>query len=1077
MAQRGLRGIGVLASHTHAPRFLHPREAGYLNTLSPCFVHLPDLRAALCLIGQIAAPAQSLWICGLLRQWAAKLDGVQGPAPLALLQQYKTLLLQQRHDHWPLPSMQMGGTVLLDDGICYWEVKLAGQHAVWQLLQAEADFKEQGFKLRLWQDGRSLSAQALLHPGTSYFLEVRPKAQAKLATATPRGGAPASVAPSLPSTLPAEAISPISLPDPCPPSPRTACAALHPPDACTDAALFVGLQHLQSCFPARPVLSLPPLLSEAAAELIARTGPLLARHFCSHSEAIILVPFLAQHHWALLVLAMPERSLQARLFDGIPGRSTTAANALVDACCAAVQATSRHLCHLHYWLQHDETSCGAYVLAHAAAVISGNQHPLHVTRALAFLQSRPPLLANLSGSGGLSPDQTAALTTLLLDKGVPQSEVAARIQGAITKLGAAPIAQALQSKIPWQGLKGIASRPDSMFRWIQPLELQDHIALRAQQRFGTSVPKAKAKKQKPAKPAKAAFSIDPAQLQLSPGSFCSAEGGPLCQLAFPEVKSQATGVCFCTPQQAAPFLADARSLSVDALGLLITAEVPLDSCGHARVSALRFPAIYTPTQEAILIAGSLMQLGDADVQIASSDMIEVEAVDTITVRVSLYKDQTRLPWDRVVEAPVRTLIQGTPELQVCRNKACDQSCQMFHAAVDETVEQLFLDLWARAFCKQAGGRVKPQDSELFQFLARIPSSAIGHVFRIAAPGIFFDPRAPDGSPHASWGVVWLPGMSFQQAQHALQTQGKALALVRLDNKYGVRTRDVDEEAVFLALRPGHDYQRLRVSAHYRLHPLPFGYQRQSITQLLRQWNWCARPLQPEKGDGVGTAWTVGSATEPPAPALPLGQGFVLITKVKEVGGRKPSAHALCASQRTRKYLLLDDDDGEPDPWQTGQDPWAAARFSQATPARADSQTASSSVTKLAQIQEDLKQNVQTLVKQHVAAAAAPPGLTEQDRRINELEVGLTELKHQTQKFETWFQNFGTKVSDQAQAVATLQTQVHEQRQDITKCRSELQVAVSSLQSEMSSQLASQLQGQFEQIQALFSGGDKKARTS
>ena len=211
---------------------------------------------------------------------------------------------------------------------------------------------------------------------------------------------------------------------------------------------------------------------------------------------------------------------------------------------------------------------------------------------------------------------------------------------------------------------------------------------------------------------------------------------------------------------------------MDAPHLLITSELPQDTWGSARI---RFPAVYVPTQEAVLIAGSLLQLGDSDVQVAVAEMEAVDTVDAITVRVSLYQDQTKLS----------CILQSTLELQVCRNSACAQTCCMFHPAVDETFYQLFLDLWARNYCKQSGSKAKPAEAELFQFLARIPSSAIGHVFKTQAAGLFFDPRAPDGSPHASWGVVLLPGVPPASATYAPDTAQSACFGETLKPVYGV----------------------------------------------------------------------------------------------------------------------------------------------------------------------------------------------------------------------------------------------------------------------------------------------------
>ena len=132
-------------------------------------------------------------------------------------------------------------------------------------------------------------------------------------------------------------------------------------------------------------------------------------------------------------------------------------------------------------------------------------------------------------------------------------------------------------------------------------------------------------------------------------------------------------------------------------------------------------------------------------------------------------------------------MQHIPELQVCKDKQCDGSCNLFHPSVEESVTQLFQDVWARAYSRAAGGRAPPPEAELFQAFVRVPYHP---------PFQYIEPRSSEGLPHASWAVVWLPGASFAEASHALRTNAKALALVRLGSRYGLRTRDADEQSLF-----------------------------------------------------------------------------------------------------------------------------------------------------------------------------------------------------------------------------------------------------------------------------------------
>ena len=58
----GARGFGLRSMRSGKMRHLHPAEGALLCTVPPTFAFPCDLRAALSLLGQIAAPLQVLWL-------------------------------------------------------------------------------------------------------------------------------------------------------------------------------------------------------------------------------------------------------------------------------------------------------------------------------------------------------------------------------------------------------------------------------------------------------------------------------------------------------------------------------------------------------------------------------------------------------------------------------------------------------------------------------------------------------------------------------------------------------------------------------------------------------------------------------------------------------------------------------------------------------------------------------------------------------------------------------------------------------------------------------------------------------
>ena len=802
----GLSGVGVPSSHTGELRFLHPAEAGILNALPPRHRLPLNLRSALCLVGQLSSPLQSLWISASLRAWASDSFAETAPCPLQLLGNFQSELLSARKDRWLTPSLLEGGEYSVRDeaGTHAWRVPnllTAGE-----LIAIEKAIRGPGHSLQVFELARCLHPTALLHPkpaGPTYNLTVslkRARLGAEASADMVHDQAGLDVAPQAPASVPTEtSLGPLRTVTPYGgslASDASALAAEQQPEqgpasvvpifpdesqiGVTDTALWCGLSQLIKDFPHSFVLLLPPTVAGELLRSAAATSsftPELIAAAALPDDSRLLVPFLHMNHWTLLVLQVQGRTASAQVFDGIPGRNTDSARELAKVLCFLGGCCLDGFCEATRWTQQGADDCGAIVLAHAKSLLDPREDSDHLSWALSFLSALPQLPFALRGCGGLSTAQEQELQRLLVSKGVPQEAVVARLQAAKTKLGSGPLAEALSQKNVWQSLKAAASRPGALFKWVQPEELQAHIEQRAQTRFGTDVARPRAKKQRQARPlVTAPLHVDPQSLQLAPGSFVAKSGSPLGQLSFSEVQACATGVCFCSTSQVKPFLTEAKNLSVDALALVTTAELAADFIGLARVSSLRFPVIFAPTQEAILVSGSLVQLGDEDVQLAVADIAEVENIPTVVCRLSVFRDECKIPWDKFGEAPIRMLLQHVPEFQVCHNAACDHTaCSAFHAAVDEEVEHLFLDIWARQWSRLAGGRAKPSEAEVFQAFARIPSSALPHAFRTTLPGLYLEPRASDGTgPHSSWAVVWLPGATAAQAAHALRTNEKAI---------------------------------------------------------------------------------------------------------------------------------------------------------------------------------------------------------------------------------------------------------------------------------------------------------------
>ena len=810
----------------------------------------------------------------------------------------------------------------------------------------------------------------------------------------------------------------------------------------------------------------------------------------------LMTVFAHANHWSLLVLeVLPSHQIRAQLFDGIPGRNFHAAEKLAARIGQVWNMLVPQIEVFSWFPQVDAHCCGAIALLHASKYLLGSSvPPWQLVSELEDIACLSRLLPRAWASGGLSQEQEQAFKAILAERRVNPQQVQERATAAISKVGAQAIAKALAHKNPWPALKVAASQPGAAFKYVTAEELEAQIEKRATQRFGSAVKAGKAKKQgKPAKKPPANLHVDPAHLQMTPGSFVAAGGGALAQIDFNEVQAHSTGLAFCTAAQMQPFIANFRTMSVDSLAIVSTAVIPEEALAGLPASNIRYPAHYSPTSEPILLRGTLLQLGDEGVELAKQDITELEPLQTISFRISAYRDEVGFDWNEFIKSPVKCIFHAFPCFSLCEDGSCPGDCPRFHRAVDEPLEQLVLDVWARQWCKLEGGKTSSEDAAVFHALIRVPASSVKHFQTAQTLGLYLEPRSSDGfAAHSGFAVIWLPNADKAAAQHALRTCEKALCLARLGKKWGLRVRECDEESVHAAFRPGIPYVKVRIQFKWKLHPLPVGFQRHQLAALLKRWQWTARPLQPLKSDSAGASWLVGSENEPPSDALPVGDSYALITLQKGLP-QGPAQVPLCASRKTKRHIIYDDGEAGPsetDPWTTGPDPWSRAASSVRPPPGLPppSQASTATGTKLARLREELQADVEEKVQSEChkhGQATFKDFAASQEDRFRKLEVSVSELRMQSEKFEGWFSSFGKQVSENSSQIKAVNGKIAQQQSQLTQVHSEVsrtaevvnqsvQAAVGALGTQLGEQLQAQLQKQTSLLQELTAS--KKARS-
>ena len=503
-----------------------------------------------------------------------------------------------------------------------------------------------------------------------------------------------------------------------------------------------------------------------------------------------------------------------------------------------------------------------------------------------------------------------------------------------------------------------------------------------------------------------------------------------------------------------------------------------------QVQHREIPVIYQPNGEAMLLTGSLINLGDEPVALAQGTIAEPSALATGVCKVTISRDELPLEWEKITQGPVKWLIQAVPATKVCSGIECGIDCLAFHPASEEKVDQMILDLWSRQYQTLDGKRAEPAKADVFGVLLRVPKSAVDQLQVVQHAGVYVEPRAEEGAgPNEEYsGLVWMPTATKDAARHIVRTALKAISAARLGTKFGIRTKDCDEEALFNLLRPNVPFAKAAASRRFRVHPLLHGTQRADLIKLLREWNWCARPLQPCRGDSQGAARLVGSDAVPGLSALPTGCGFAIATPLSPGNAKPDVGTQLYASQRTRRCIQKEqaassktNPRGE-DPWLNSLDPWAAHNANKTAALQAKP---SSGQSRIAAIEDSLLKQVNNTAQEHVAtevqAQLAQHGKAT-DERFARLVSGLQEVQ-QNAKLQEWLGTVNRQVAQTTGELQEVQMGLSSQEAAINGVRQEVQQqsantqatiqSVQSTQVTFSQQIAALFQGHMEQFQTLL----------
>ena len=803
-----------------------------------------------------------------------------------------------------------------------------------------------------------------------------------------------------------------------------------------------------------------------------------------------ILAFVEQEgHWLLIVgLSNPKQThLEWTCFDGLdlsrkPARSRPLQEMIERlSLCLAIPGD---LTFDRRFSQNHPFVCGTIAILHLAWFL-GYSLPYEPDDVLAFHRD---LLASQHagefGALGDSEDQVPAqLAAMLTSKGVPGAVVASRVSKIIQKLGKGPPTKVLNTSNPWNSLKALASKPGNNIQLVHRDELEAYIEAKARDKHGVSISTKKKEKSQPSQKTPPSWTLDPKLLALLPGHFKDSEGEVVPQIDISMVTADARGIAVCTPNEAKPYLSQSDTISTDALALLTVEEIPPSERSIADASCLRYPALFTPTKDPLLIQGCLIQLGDVTIN-RHTPKDPTSAMDiskTQVLKVQVFQDELEMEWSHFVDSPLRCILKAVPILRLCNQLSCDHKCGCFHASVEEPLDQVIHETWGRRFLSLEGKALSPADSVLFTAFIRVAAQVIDDLLSLTVAGIYFEPRCDTSKQTDSrYSVIWVPGATREIALHKLKLLTHGLSLVRMKARFGIRVKASLEATAHAELRPGTDFVKVTVKVIYRVHPLPHGLQRTQVVKLLKEWGWAAKPLQPARGTSDGGAWEVGAETPPQCSVLPAFGKDVLITLLKDRSAPSESP-TVVGPKRVQKHLQTQQATTRPpvDPWTSAaEDPWARYQASSTTPAPGAQKRLDSFAAQL-----------KTDIVEQVSGQLSTPVVTSPDEntlnRMNKLEVGMAELQSQGLQFRQWFDETGQRLATQDAQLSQVQTALQQQQQDLLNVRTEvhnaaestnasLAASLTALQSQLTDQMSHQLEAQMDRFETLMTG--KKART-
>ena len=640
---------------------------------------------------------------------------------------------------------------------------------------------------------------------------------------------------------------------------------------------------------------------------------------------------------------------------------------------------------------------------------------------------------------GLEHAARTRLIDLLKQHGVPEQQLETRIHLIVQALGVAPLQTVLVSGNPWRSLKSLANAHKPPIQLVLAEELQQQVSQKMKQ--GSIGKKTARKKQKtgPEPPP----ALDPLKLAVDAGVFVKADGSSLRQLSLAQIGPLTEGIVISNLSSAGAYLRADQVVNKLALGLLLVDVEEKDLPSRLPWQQIKVALRCAANGEPMLVVAVLVQLGEQEViQSRGKPVHDSEVASVSCLKAAIYRDSIDTNWETFCRSPVRYLLGHLPPLQVCEQ--CGdmpaEDCPYWHKNSDEDVSDPVLDVWRRQWLSLHFHGVTQEEASIFIVNLRYLHQLEDQVLRLSGKaGIYLEPRSIDSrESHLDYQVIWMPRINPAEMERLCCTNPLAVGVARLGSRYGLRVLTKNASVLGQQVKPGSIFLAGGARSDYEVGPLPFGFDRVSLSKVFMTIGWQARPLHTIRTlPGLnGAMWLVQACVDPPETVIAMKHGDVVITKCKnKTNGLSEQTASVVTSSATLELCQLKESEGtvagsRTDPWLI-KDPWTQPMMKLST-------GSDQSNIALKQVEERVEQTLLAKIPQLQSGADLP------------------QLTQAQQKNEDRFQAIESQIQQLTQGQQQLGGRVEEQGR-----KHEAQL------SQFQHQVAAQMEAQSSQMESLF----------